>query len=120
MRHNIRRYSPKKHFGKATKRRRPINFEKQNLYSLDRRIIEKKVGRSMRIFRKFRNEKDPMENNKIIMKFFRLKFYVIAILGNIGEMLLYFEKWFYPKKGLSYMIANAMVENTYITARRRT
>ena len=123
MRRNIRHYSPKKHFGKATKRRRAINFEKQNPYSLDARIVERKVKKSMQFFREFRNEKAPMENNKIIMQFFRVKIYIVAILGTLSEILARFDKWslYSDKKFVSaYLVSNVLTTNSYYSTGRQS
>lgn len=115
MNRNIRRYSPRKHFGKATKRRKPINFEKQNPHSLDGRIIERKVKKTMRLFRKFRNEKSPRENNKFIRKCLRLKFYIMAIIGTVAEILIRFDKWsLCGNKGFAnaYLVSSVMTTNS--------
>jgi len=59
MPQKVTRFSAKKNLGNRSKKRKPINFAKNNQYSLDSRIIRRRVEKDMRLFAKHRKRMLP-------------------------------------------------------------
>lgn len=96
MPHKIRRFSAAKNLGRRQRKRKRINFEKNNPYSLDSRIIKNKVRKDMHLFQKHNRITLPRRTKGfleiILCKLLLALRYALGICVVIREMELFAEK----------------------------